>query len=410
MDYTNDLQPDFSPAWIDYVLRAKGFAPPRVESSPGAFRHVDLGCGSGLTTLMLAAAYPEATCIGIDANANMIEAATALAAKADLPNARFIPARFGDPALKAAENADYVTANGVYSWVAAPTRDQFIETVKALRAPNGVAVVSLNLTPGWLAMAPTQRLLNDAARGGAPLMDRLDAARSFLQVAAETGRRPELAGGAERVDELGDTYGPAYLAHEFLAGGWSAFWTSDLAQHMQPMAYRATTYLDLLRDDFALTKAERAALEASPTADAALSFRDITHGRAHARAIFQPEGAPLSPTRLTGWTQLIAPANSVDYVCKTPAGSLSFDNALAHRIVAALADGPHATSELFAESGASSEAAFWRVLDALMASRQAIPTAAPKSPDGADRLKAALAEAKIIIPRAPSRYGTPAPE
>ncbi|MGZ0189992.1 MAG: methyltransferase domain-containing protein, partial [Alphaproteobacteria bacterium] len=311
VDYVHALQPDLTPAWIDHVLRAKGFASPRQNEN--AFRHVDLGCGSGLTTLALAAAYPEATCIGVDASPGLMEAATALAACADLPNARFIHARFGGRALKAAMGADYVTANGVYSWVAASTRVQFIETVKALCCPKGVAVVSLNLTPGWLAMAATQRLLNDAGTGDNPLMERLVIARSFLENAAATGRQPELVAGAQKVGTFGDKYGQTYLAHEFLAGGWASGWTADLARDLAPLAFRATTYLDLLCDDFALTKAERAVLETAPTAAAALSYRDLAHGRAHARAVFQPLDAPQAANRLAGWLRLVGPADTLDY-------------------------------------------------------------------------------------------------
>jgi hypothetical protein len=286
---------------------------------------------------------------------------------------------------------------------------QFIETVKALCCPKGVAVVSLNLTPGWLAMAATQRLLNDAGTGDNPLMERLVIARSFLENAAATGRQPELVAGAQKVGTFGDKYGQTYLAHEFLAGGWASGWTADLARDLAPLAFRATTYLDLLCDDFALTKAERAVLETAPTAAAALSYRDLAHGRAHARAVFQPLDAPQAANRLAGWLRLVGPADTLDYKCKTPAGALKFENALARRIVKGLVEGPRALAGLFTASEASSETAFWRVIDALSASGQVMPTDQPKPSDGVDRLAVVLAEAGINSRYRPDFHGTPIP-
>ncbi len=403
LDYVAVLQPDLSPAWIDHVLRARGFASPRARAD--AFRHVDLGCGFGLTMLSLAAAYPESVCYGVDASSSQIDAAQRLADRAGLANARFVCARFGDAALAEAAGADYVVANGVYSWVAPATRRLFLDEVRRLRAPHGVAVVSHNLQAGWLALLTTQRLLSDAAAGDTA--SGFAAARGFLDAIAAAGRDPLIAGGAKAVAEMGQSYGEAYVAHEFLVGGWAPGWTVDLAAELAPLAYRGATYLDLLHDDFGLTKAQRAAVAAAPTAAAALSYRDIAHGRSHARAIFQAPDAAPAPTRLAGWIGLTAPAADVGYACVTPAGELDFDNALARRIVALLADGPVALEALHAAAGASSEAAFWRVIDALLASVQALPTDAPKPPEAVARLRAALAEAGLDLPYLPDRHGTP---
>ena len=87
-------------AAIDLAARINCAAPQRV---------VDLGCGSGLSTLALAQRYPDAEIVGMDHSGEMLEAA-----RRRLPHAQFVQAdiaEFRDP------GADLMFANAALHWV-----------------------------------------------------------------------------------------------------------------------------------------------------------------------------------------------------------------------------------------------------------------------------------------------------
>ena len=119
----------FAPAWVDHVLQFHGIAPPRERRQP--FRYIDLGCGYGVTSLYLAAAYPAAKFIGVDANPTHIAAAKEIALRAELSNITFHCAKFGDSQIEEITPADYVVANGVYTWLPKEIRGQLVDCFHA---------------------------------------------------------------------------------------------------------------------------------------------------------------------------------------------------------------------------------------------------------------------------------------
>jgi trans-aconitate 2-methyltransferase len=106
--------------FLDLVGRIDAPAPRRV---------VDLGCGSGALTALLAQRWPEATVEGIDSSPEMIAAAT--------PAAR-LTFRVGDVADWDAAGADVVVSNATLQWV--PTHRELVRRWAAA-LPAG----------GWLA-------------------------------------------------------------------------------------------------------------------------------------------------------------------------------------------------------------------------------------------------------------------
>lgn len=84
----------------DLIARVADLAPRRI---------VDLGCGSGLSTLELRRAFPSAEILGVDLSPDMLKVAARR-----LPDARF---QQGDAADFAAGDFDLVFANAVFHWV-----------------------------------------------------------------------------------------------------------------------------------------------------------------------------------------------------------------------------------------------------------------------------------------------------
>lgn len=110
---------------------------------------VDLGCGPGNSTELLAERFPGADVLGLDTSAEMLEAA-----RRRLPTARF---ELADAAtLTLPKPADLIFANAVLQWV--PDHDALLPRLMAMLAPGGVLAVQMpdNLDePSHVAMRET---------------------------------------------------------------------------------------------------------------------------------------------------------------------------------------------------------------------------------------------------------------
>jgi trans-aconitate 2-methyltransferase len=124
---------------------------------------VDLGCGPGNSTELLAARYPQAELIGIDSSEAMLASA-----RERLPGLRFERADVAD--WQPAQAPDLIFANAVLQWV--PGHEALFPRLFALLAPGGVLAVQMpdNLDePSHRAMRelaalpPWSRWLADAA-------------------------------------------------------------------------------------------------------------------------------------------------------------------------------------------------------------------------------------------------------
>ena len=166
-------------------------------------RAVDLGCGPGNSTEVLAASFPEASVTGLDNSADMIEAA-----RARLPGVRFDLADIG--AWDDAGGHDLILANAVLQWV--PDHAVLMPRLVGKLAGGGCLAVQMpdNLDE------PAHRLMREVASAG-PWSGKLGAAAD-----ARAPRLPAewyytlLKPLAARVDVWRTTY------HHVLAGGTDA--------------------------------------------------------------------------------------------------------------------------------------------------------------------------------------------
>jgi trans-aconitate 2-methyltransferase len=105
----------------DLVARIEAQAPSRV---------VDLGCGPGNLTALLAQRWPQATVIGVDSSPEMIQAAS------ELPEARAVSFRLGDVRdWREDEQPDVITCNAVLQWV--PDHHDLVLGWADMLAPDG---------------------------------------------------------------------------------------------------------------------------------------------------------------------------------------------------------------------------------------------------------------------------------
>lgn len=134
---------------------------------------VDLGCGPGNSTELLAQRFPGAEVLGLDTSPDML-----VTARARQPAARFEEADASTFILP--RPADLIFANAVLQWV--PDHDVLLPRLMSMLAPGGVLAVQMpdNLDE------PSHVAMREAAMSG-PWADRLAVATSARTVLPEPG-------------------------------------------------------------------------------------------------------------------------------------------------------------------------------------------------------------------------------
>lgn len=377
--YPSSFHRQFAPPGIDAMLRHRGFATPRRGRAP--FRLLDLGCGDGLGLIALAAAYPEAELVGVDAMAEHIDDGTTTAKRLGLANIRFDCLRFAEMPAPTVAEFDYVTGQGLLSWVTPGNRTRIFEIARDNVRPGGIACFGYNVLPGWEAVLAFQRTVRMFAEGGTgSAADRFDAAIERIRELSAAGAPAIPAAVVDWIDRLRATLPRGYFAHEYLNRNWGPLWSADVIEAMAAhgFAWLAPGRAERLRDDFFLTAAQRAELatiEDPPARELAAdifahaSFRVDIFGHGVARAS--------DDERLDSWWVATVGEAAADYSCKTPAGRIRFDNEAAHAILAGLVAGPRTLRAIHDRGGAGTAADVLNAADALFVAGHILPVDPP---------------------------------
>lgn len=113
-------------------------------------RILDVGCGSGMSTSAVAAAFPEAEITGADLSESMLEAAAKR-----LPEINFVQRDCGR-SLSDLGSFDLVFSNAFMQWL--PNQGEFIENSFEILNENGVFAAQLPLS----YLMPTKRCIDEA--------------------------------------------------------------------------------------------------------------------------------------------------------------------------------------------------------------------------------------------------------
>lgn len=128
-----------------------------------AKRIVDIGCGPGNSTELLAERFPDAEIVGLDSSAEML-----VSARQRLPDATFVEADIARWSPQ--EPVDLLFANAVFQWVP----DHLSVLARLLECLRPGAVLAIQVPDN--ANEPSHRLMSDVVRAG-PWRDRLESAR-----------------------------------------------------------------------------------------------------------------------------------------------------------------------------------------------------------------------------------------
>ncbi|EPR36299.1 trans-aconitate 2-methyltransferase [Desulfovibrio sp. X2] len=125
----------------------------RIEH-PGPKKVLDVGCGPGNSTEVLARAFPGASILGVDSSAEMIASATAAH-----PELAFRLCDASRDLASLGADFDVVFSNACIQWV--PDHPALLRSLMARLAPGGVLAVQIPLTE----RAPIHRIIRELTTG-----------------------------------------------------------------------------------------------------------------------------------------------------------------------------------------------------------------------------------------------------
>jgi SAM-dependent methyltransferase len=346
------------------ALTAQGLASPAFDRP---YTYMELGCGPGLSLVLLAAANPHARFVGVDVMAEHVAAAQALAAAAGVDNLELVHLSVADLAARDWPACDVIALHGVWSWVAAPLRDAILRFIAARLAPGGLVYLSYNAMPGWAAMEPLRaamKLAFDRAEGS--LAQRIAAALAFVR-AIEQAQPAFFTANPTASIRLGQMEGdsPAYLAHEYFNAAWTPFYAADMMAEMQSLGLAFAVSVNLADNlpDMTMCPEARALLAEAATPVQRETVKDFLVNKQFRRDLYVRDPRPLAAAELAAaragarFAALIQPAR---LAAVRPGGSDDAPlNAPAHRaLLAALQAGPRPVADLAAWAALDSDAAF----------------------------------------------------
>lgn len=219
---------DINPAYIDFVLLLNGFEPP--NRSP--LRYLELGFGQGISANIHAAAS-QGEFFGTDFQTTNAANAQSLA-EISRCGARFGDDDFGTLAQSnSLPEFDYITMNGVWSWITPESRDHVTAIIGKHLRPGGVAYLNYNTLPGWATAAPIQHLMALQMRltgsDNVAVLDRINHAVNFAKLLAEKNAGYFVANQAAK-DSLAQisAQNRLVLAHEYFNEGWASMYSAEV--------------------------------------------------------------------------------------------------------------------------------------------------------------------------------------
>jgi SAM-dependent methyltransferase len=240
--YTTNAYQETMPSWLAACSVLLGYRPTDLAAP---FRYADLGCGNGLSALIVAATNPQAEVWGFDFNPTHIENARVMADWAKLTNVHFEDVSFESLAHRepgATDLFDIVVSHGVLSWISLENRRHLTSIIGRWLRPGGLAYLSYNVSAGWSGVEPIRLLMRQLAEADRRRTDQSVGGIFQVMDQLRTGGAAFFRAnpGLEARLEQMKAQDPRYLAHEFLNRDWHPVMFADVAE---PMTEARTHYI-----------------------------------------------------------------------------------------------------------------------------------------------------------------------
>lgn len=404
VQYTGNYYQFLTPAWLSYIAAINGYATPGLE---GRFTYCELGCGKGITSLLLAAMHPNGDFHACDFNPDHIEYAQKLQSEAAVGNLGFYPKSFAQMLEGDLPAFDFIVLHGVYSWVPEAVRGEILEFARRKLKPGGLLMASYNAMPGWAHLQPIRRLMQAHAAGvQGDSLHKAREAYAYVAALAKNGAGyfkavPEAARHLEQM--AGKDI--RYVAHEYLTQHGDPFYFADVEKAMAGGGLGfcgsmtpANNYPELM-----VPPAFRGRLPATPSRSALEMHRDAIANTSFRADLFSPQAAREFPRELPleGLANIeFCLANLPERLpLRSDAKGVKFDLS-AHEpsinaIHALLSKGAAKARDLHTAGGKSSEAESCFLIQQLVVTGHLAPCSPVRPPVGWMHVNSALTEAGI---------------
>ena len=170
---------ELAPVNLNYVAVLNGLSPRPLED----FTYCELGCGNGVSTNLLAAAYPQGKFWGIDINPERISNAQRLSKHGKINNVTFLCNNFVDVDLNQLPNFDYIVLHNLFSYLGPSEHKQLLHFFEKKSKVSSLLYVSYHALPGWTNQGPIREILRSCAKvlGGTP-MDQLKTGLGYMKL------------------------------------------------------------------------------------------------------------------------------------------------------------------------------------------------------------------------------------
>jgi SAM-dependent methyltransferase len=295
--YTTNAYQETMPSWLAACSVLLGYRPPDLAAP---FRYADLGCGNGLSALIVAATNPQAEVWGFDFNPTHIENARVMADWAKLTNVHFEDISFetlaqGDAAVP--DVFDIIASHGVLSWISLENRRHLTSILGRRLRPGGLAYLSYNVSAGWSGVEPIRLLMRQLAEADQRRTDQSvgDIFQILDQLRTGGAAFFRAYPGLEARLEQMKAQDPRYLAHEFLNRDWHPVMFADVAEAMREVRLHyigsATTMENI--DAVAVPEGVLPVLAKIPDAAVRETIRDLASVKNFRRDLWRKGGETL---------------------------------------------------------------------------------------------------------------------
>lgn len=358
IEYESFYFSELAPGLLDFVCLQMARRPPPAGSP---YTYCELGCGMGMTTLILAASNPAGRYWGVDFNPAHIASARQLARESGIDNVTFVEANFGELPQHDLPPMDYITSHGVWSWVSDEVRGDILHFLRDRLVTGGAVYVSYNCAVGWEGVSSVGRLLKEYVRVSAGTMDQRieNAIFQLTELAEREGGYFASYPAAKRwLDRLGES-SMRYLAHEYLNEHWRTYHHADVARELADGA--KLTFVgsaDALRNFDRYSLSENALKQAERFSDPVLTemLKDVETGWGLRRDIYV-RGAPHlqhdQALALLSQQRFVSLGERGRFVPKvvTPLGETTINEELLDPIADAVCEGPVSMGALMDAAG-----------------------------------------------------------
>jgi SAM-dependent methyltransferase len=403
-----------------------------VDLGPGRpLSYLELGCGRGFGALALAVCNPAWQIVAIDFNPAHIAAARALAAAAQVTNARFVEADLAtlaaDPAMCEIPEVDVASLHGLWSWVGDAVRAGVVRLLARKIRPGGVVHLSYNALPAWQGAFGMQRLVRTVGERVAGSSERRAEAGFDIVRALAAGEARHLRGNPfvdSLIERVGDCQA-SYLAHEFMNEAWRPCFHADVVAALAEAKLDWVASAHLLENYSALMLSEEVRAVSARFEDPIMRelVKDMCLPRGLRQDVFvrgPRRIAAVERDAMLGDTVLglACPAAEFSWDVAVPSGRATFERRFFGPIVEALAQGPRRVSDLLALPELPRHDNPSELIGMLVGTDQALPMlGAPGEPDARVRRFNRLAAKHLVrsgslnggIALAASGTGAPVP-